>query len=207
MSKEKKIESSERNEKDNYPTPQPTAQAICERLKILHPHPYELMEPSAGSGAFVKEARKLWPDKKIRAIEIRKEEEENLQASGATEVYIDSFELWLPGHDLAPGQLFLGNPPFSIAETHVGIALQYLHEGDWVAFLLKMNFFGSHKRVKGIWTKGQLKHLIPVVPRPSFKTTEKASNDTNEYGVFIWEVGWWGPTTILPHIIWRESRD
>lgn len=209
MTKKAKLErtkKSERSENDFYPTPEPVALSICRRVFELHPHFDLIIEPSAGSGVFVRAVKQLWACP-VHAIELREEERSNLSLAGADEVFIQPFEEWMIGEQAAFCPLYIGNPPFSRAAKHVELILDYAFPGTWIAFLLKMNFFGSHGRVP-FWRIGlpQLRYLIPLIPRPSFKTTERASNDTNEYATFIWEVGYTGKPQILPPIIWREER-
>lgn len=202
----------ERTENDFYPTPDQLALAISQRLHQLWPNPTVIIEPSAGHGAFVRHFKTLW-DRPVVAIEIQESARVPLLNAKADMVEIDSFENWIrkyafPGPSLLStprGVLMAGNPPFSLAQEHIILALDYLMPGSWIAFLLKVNFFGSYDRVNGVWKRGELKHFIPIVPRPSFKTTEKSSNDSNEYGVFIWEVGYQGYASILPHIVWKAQ--
>jgi hypothetical protein len=208
-----KVESSERSAFDFYPTPDELALAIVKRIKNLYPNPAQIIEPSAGSGAFVRAFKQEYPSKHITAVELRGEELDNLKAAGAHHVSIRAWEDWLPAEQPMSCVLVGGNFPFSLAAEHIKLGFDYLLPGSWIFSLLKDNFLGSYERLGcfgspgDIWNHGQLKHIIPIVPRPSFKTTEKASNDTNEYSVFIWEVDWTGPATILfPHILWKEPR-
>jgi hypothetical protein len=211
-----KVESSERSAFDFYPTPDELALAIVHRIKSLYPNPARIIEPSAGSGAFVRAFRQEYPAKHITAVELRNEEMDNLKAAGAHEIHIRTWEEWvpyLPANSPHGITLVGGNFPFSLAAEHIKLGLDYLLPGSWIFSLLKDNFLGSYERLGcfgppgDIWNHGQLKHIIPIVPRPSFKTTGKASNDTNEYSCFIWEVDWTGPSTILfPHIKWKEPR-
>ena len=104
--------------------------------------------------------------------------------------------------------MVIGNPPFSLAAEHVAAAYQTLTPGSHIAFLLKMDFKSGAKRAAEFWPQFPYKFEIPVVGRASFKTTELASNDTHELSVFLWEVGWTGPSvTQWPHIYWKERRE
>lgn len=204
--KTSKKESSKRNENDSYLTPQPLADAICARLKKdVASTPGLIIEPSAGTGSFIRAARKVWgTDPEVHAIEINGRHRSQCESSGATRFHhgdwVETLQAWQP----LGAVLVVGNPPFSLASEHIFASLEYLFPGSIVAFYLKMNFFGGAKREKHLWSQRQLKHVIPIIGRPSFKKTEKANNDTNEYGVFIWEVGYTGLATVgLPHIHWK----
>lgn len=203
---ERPVESSERTIFDVYPTPIPVAAAICDRLIQYFPNPQYIIEPSAGWGVFVREARRVWgPTIHIHANEIRGEEAQNLINSGASNVshrdWAELIRSWKP----AGQPLILGNPPFSLATEHIAAIMESCEKGTTAAFLLKQNLLGGVDRAKNFWPKHPYKFKIPLVPRPSFKKTAKASNDTNEYAVFFWEVGYVGPSvTVFPHIIWRQ---
>lgn len=208
MSKAKveRTKKSERSENDFYPTPEPVALAICRGVFNLHPHFDLIIEPSAGSGVFVRAIRQIWGSP-VHAVELRAEEKQNLIDSGADSVSITPFEQWIQEHPSVRNTLHIGNPPFSRAAEHINLILDYAFPGTWIAFLLKMNFFGSYDRLP-FWKIAlpQLRYEIPLVPRPSFKTTERAMNDTNEYACFVFEVGFSGGPTILPHIVWKEPK-
>ena len=193
----------ERQENDFYPTPDPLAVAICERVaKLLPPHHFEVIEPSAGAGAFVRPLREIWGLQPIIAIDI----EPNVQAlrdAGADDVFKADWVSWIQTYRIDGPTLVVGNPPFSLAKEHVLVGLDYLLPSSHICFLLKQNFFGSRDRLS-LWNQGQLRYFIPIIPRPSFVKGEKSSTDTNEYAVFIWEVGYSGkPTIELPHIVWK----
>lgn len=194
----------EREANDFYPTPQPLADDICLRVsKLLPPVHFDVIEPSAGQGAFVRPLRELWGLQPLIAIDIVADEK-LLRAAGADEVYRADWVEWIKSYKIEGPSLVVGNPPFNVAKEHIFAGLDYLLPGSHICFLLKQNFFGSRDREETIWRQGQLKYFIPLIPRPSFV---RGSTDTNEYAVFIWEVGYAGKATIeLPHIVWKEPR-
>lgn len=202
------VESSEgRNENDFYSTPQPLANSATKAvLGLIGAGSDFVIEPSAGNGPFVRAVRTLLPDVAIHAIEIRSEEYEACIAGGANSFTCGDFSQIIEAWQPQGKPLVIGNPPFSLAEKHISDCLDFLLPGSHVAFYLKLNFFGAAKR-EPLWALGQLKYLVPIIGRPSFKTTKKASNDTNEYGIFVWEVGFAGRAQIiLPPIRWKEAR-
>lgn len=193
----------ERAENDFYPTPAPLAERICERIAdLLAPTHFDVIEPSAGQGAFVRVLRELWGLQPLIAIDITADET-LLRNAGADDVFRADWVEWLKTYKCEGPSLVVGNPPFSLAKEHVLAGLDYLLPGSHICLLLKQNFFGSRDRLS-LWGQGQLRYFIPIIPRPSFVKGEKSSTDTNEYGLFIWEVGYAGrPTILFPHIIWK----
>jgi hypothetical protein len=196
----------ERKEADYYPTPDPLALACCKRLFSLVPDPNYIIEPSAGGGAFVRAARATWVNKNIVAIEVRHEEEDQLHRSGADNVFVGTTEFAIKNPAFGGVPLVVGNPPYSLAQVHIMLLLDYLLPGSHIAFLLKLGFLGTKTRADLLWKQGQCKYLIPILGRPSFVKGEKSSSDVNEYGLIVWEVGYEGPMTVLfPHIRWKKG--
>jgi hypothetical protein len=200
--------SDERNALDAYFTPQPLADAICDRLLKIYPSPDFIIEPSAGMGAFVRSCTSRWPGKMILAVDIDPRYNEACLSAGAQAFYPEDWVQFIHRVDFTQNKvLMLGNPPFKHAQAHVEAGLARLGVGSSIALLLKDNFFGGKDRAHNLFPKGQMRYFIPILSRPSFKTTSKAVNDTNEYGVFIWEVGYTGrPEILFPHIEWRKPR-
>lgn len=195
-----------RQRHDLYPTPENVAWVVTEAIHKLYPNKTCIVEPSAGNGVFVRHARAYWPSAKIYAVEINEEHMAPLLAAGADEVYIEPFESWISRYNWDFfNSIFLGNPPFSLAQEHIGLMLDYALHGTPLAFLLKMNFLCSRKRAESFWPRGQLRYIIPFDTRPSFVKGEKADNDTNEYALMVWEVGYEGDAVIkFPHITWKH---
>ena len=103
--------------------------------------------------------------------------------------------------------LVIGNPPYSLAQEHVMLLLDYLLPGSHIAFLLKLGFLGTKTRANLLWKQGQCKYLLPILGRPSFVVGKHAVSDVNEYGLFIWEVGYDGPLIVrFPHIRWKGKE-
>lgn len=72
------------------------------------------------------------------------------------------------------------NPPFSLATQFIDRSLQ---EADFVAYLLRLNFWGSKKR-KEWWQGKEPTHQFTLSQRPSF--TGKGT-DATEYAWFVWD--------------------
>lgn len=175
----------------------------------------KILEPSAGDGAFVNAARNTWPESDIVAIEIRPECKDKLILAGATRSETWSLEQWLATDDGKSSlgdadesaDLVIGNPPFAFAEPHIRMLLDGMKEGAHLVFLLRLGFYESHERIP-FWRECPEKFFAPIVPRPGFKLNKqgKPGSDSQAYGVFIWQKGWTGPSTRLPHIVWQEKR-
>lgn len=185
---------------DSYMTPQPLAKAIVRFLEEKHLEfpkgsPTKIIEPSAGEGVFVREAKAAWPTSHVTAYEIREECSKGCEAAGA-----DFFFLGDWGGSVfsqtGPVDLILGNPPFSAAQDHVETALERLVDGGLLAFLLRLSFLGSQHRAKTLWDKPGLRFLVPVPERPDFMNS--GQGDNSEYALYVWKKGYQGRAEILP---------
>ncbi len=91
-------------------------------------------------------------------------------------------ELAVSGPHGAPYDAVIGNPPFSLAADHIRIALSLLAVGGTLAFVLRLNFLGSTKRVQ-LLTEHPPDAVYTLEPRPSFTG---GGNDSTEYALFVW---------------------
>lgn len=185
-------------------TPDPLAVEICERL-AEQIQPLVVLEPSAGDGSFVRAARQVWAKSNITAMDIRPECRDALRVAGADEVDIRALEDQ-DICDIGP-DLVIGNPPFAQAEKHIRILLAAMKEGAYLAFLLRLGFYESHERVD-FWKECPERFMAPIVPRPQYKLNSKGKlgSDSQSYAIFIWQKGFEGAPTRLPHIVWREKK-
>lgn len=195
---------------DGCQTPAPLARAICQRLFQTLAPPGLIVEPSAGTGAFVDAAKATWPNAPILAVEIESRYRAALQRAGAAggNVIVGDWVAVAPGlfqHVQAraiPPRLVLGNPPYRKAQAHIEAALDWLRPGDHLAFLLRVNFLGSKKRV-AFWERPGLLWMATITPRPSFT---RGGTDGTEYGVFVWRQGFRGEPRIAPTLTWEPER-
>jgi hypothetical protein len=188
---------------DSYQTPPDLAVAICDRLFHTDVAPLEILEPSAGKGAFVRAARARWPDAHVSAVEVNSAHLVELDAAGAQVILIDDWASLARGlaaeqADSGPERLVLGNPPFRQAQEHVEAALEWMREGDHLAFLLRLGFLGSAARV-AFWRRPGLVSVAPIAPRPSFTG---GGTDGAEYAVFVWRKGYRGAPTLQRPLTW-----
>ncbi len=197
---------------DAYQTPDQLAVAICDRLHRVVTSPSEIMEPSAGAGAFVRAARARWPDAHVAAVDIDPGYRGALEQAGAHIVLADDWTVFaralanMQAED-GPERLVLGNPPFRQAQAHVEAALEWLRDGDRLAFLLRINFLGAKERVS-FWRRPGLEWMAPIAPRPSFGLNKhgKPGSDGTEYAVFCWRKGFRGSPRIARPITWQPPR-
>lgn len=191
-----------RRKHDDYQTPQPLADAICERLRVVMPRPCLLLEPSAGDGNFVRAARSVWPASYIVAHDIRPECRARCLAAGAS---------WLVDKDTPDDRgmidLVVGNPPYSIAEEHTAESIDVVKPGGYVAFLLRASFLfdGEERADRFWWPRGVgscLRYTMGIAPRPSF--TGDGGTDGAAYALMVWQKGYRGFPQVLPHIRWQK---
>lgn len=210
MSRAKRAE--DRTPLDAYMTPLELAEAICERLYRAAAPPGEIVEPSAGRGAFVRAARARWPDAHLTAVEIDFARRAELLEAGAHQVLVEdwaglarSFANAQP--EDGPTRLIVGNPPFRQAQAHVEAGLEWLRDGDRIAFLLRINFLGADKRVS-FWRRPGLEWMAPIAPRPSFGLNKhgKPGSDGTEYGLFCWRKGYRGTPRLARPLVWTPAR-
>lgn len=194
-------------ELDVCPTPAALALEICDRLaRMIEPTPTHILEPSAGDGAFVRAIRATWPDAEIAAIEIQEKNRSKLLTAGANHVITGDLVAF---NGTGPEQvdLIVGNPPFAVAEEHIRYLLSHMQEDAVLAFLLRVGFYGSKERLP-FWSEHPERCFVPITPRPGFKLNKdgKPGTDSQEYGLFVWQKGWTGAPTRLPHIIWENGK-
>ena len=119
-------------------------------------------------------------------------------------VELQEYELDSFGVDLV-----IGNPPYSIDEAAVGLGMQLLSPGGWLALLLPAAFTSSETRYDRFFSQ---RPYVPVaelalVQRPSFFVSAKGSTtDWKEYSWFIWrkDQAWIMPT-LKGQLDWKRQ--
>lgn len=166
-----------RNEADFYATP---TDAIHNLLNHYVFTPYgTILEPGAGNGNIIKALREKGYKNHISAVELRKEESENLKGL-ADEIIIADFLTYKTD---AKYDVIIGNPPYSHAQDFIDRSLELLKPGGILIFLLRTNFLESKKRFEW-WQDKPPTRLYVLAKRPSF--TGKGT-DATSYSWFIWE--------------------
>lgn len=193
---------------DAYMTPPDLAMAITERVWASNSYlgTWEVVEPSAGRGAFVAAARRVLDRTVILAVDSNARYKPACKAAGADGFVHGKWQEVAPrwaAARTADHALVIGNPPYSQAAQHVAATLANLRDGDVLAYLLRINFLGSKKRL-GFWRDHPATRIIPIVPRPSF---HGGGSDATEYAVFMWQPGLCETKTIVePPIVWSKPR-
>jgi hypothetical protein len=88
--------------------------------------------------------------------------------------------------------IIISNPPYSVASQFIEKSLHDVNLYGYVAFLLRLNFFGSQKR-KPFFDKYPPKYCFVHSKRPSFKG---GGTDATEYAHFVWQQGYYGMTKL-----------
>jgi len=189
----------EREEDEQYFTRYPVALGICEAL-----HGYgiaaagKILEPSAGTGAFVSAAAEVWRPETIVYNDINTDlmlRDHLLRAGSHAQFTIAQQSDFLLMPSTGDYDLVVGNPPYSEAEKHIRKALTMIHEDGFVAFLLRVNFLAGIERTAGLWAEHPHEFMGVLDKRPKFvdgyrinkkgKRVKKGT-DSCEYAVFVW---------------------
>ena len=146
-----------------YPTPCSVVNTLLSRLTIKSGDRF--LEPCRGNGAIYD---------KIQLPESHKSYAEITEG-------IDYLNTSFDKHDI-----IITNPPFSLTEQFLDKSMSELSEGGTLAYLQRVNFLGSKKRIN-FWERVGHPGKFPIiVPRPRFL---KSGSDSCEYAWFIWDHG------------------
>ena len=123
-------------ELDKYYTPKDVVDSVCQNVKeILKDSITEIIEPSAGNGAFVDSIKLFGKDYKL--FDVAPEHEEVEQQ--------DYLELNIP---YKKGRLVLGNPPFGSRSTLIKKFFKKSVEiADYIAFILPISQLNNTKQL------------------------------------------------------------
>jgi hypothetical protein len=169
-----------RRESDYYPTPLELADRIVATVGIAPVA--TILEPSAGSGSFVRACQRRWPSAAVTAVEPSSRHWGELIELRCT-VGQQSLEEYVHYWGRARYDLIIGNPPYSLAEEHVRMCLGMLQPWGRLVFLLRLAFVESQKRVP-LWRDHKPTRVIVLPERPSF--TANGKTDSAAYAVFEW---------------------
>jgi hypothetical protein len=158
-----------------YPTPEPLAAYLLERMLWQVPGSMfsqqdeggvdvalQMIEPSAGKGAFAKALASLGHS--VIAVEPHFEDPGIEGVDWEQSTLEDFLEI------LGEGSFFdiaCGNPPFSLAESHLRLLLPKMNRGGHIGFLLRLGFLSSAKR-RDFFNSYTPKHIYVLPRRPSF---------------------------------------
>lgn len=164
-----------RNEADFYITPTKTINAFLDVFEI---EGKEILEPTAGNGAIVREIHKRYITHNIIANDIR-DERKILLNVGAEWAYNMDF---LKCNGISPRpDTIITNPPYFIAREIIEKCFEIAPDAE-IIMLLRLAFLESKKR-REFWKKHPLTQLYPLIERPSFTGR---GTDATAYGWFVW---------------------
>jgi hypothetical protein len=180
---------------DLYPTPQPLCDAICRKLRETIGEVTHVVEPSAGTGNFVRPRGRRGRHRASPRSSRTPRPPTLARMRGASgQSFEDAADAFGASVPLWPRALVLGNPPFDRAESHVRIALDRLGhftatapQPRWLAFVLRASFLAGQKRTAGLWTEAPARYVWHLAPRPSF--TADGKTDGAEYVLCVWMAG------------------
>jgi type I restriction-modification system DNA methylase subunit len=168
----------ERRESDYYPTPIALAERIVATVENV---PHSILEPSAGSGSFVRACQARFPNASILAVEPSSQHWDSLIDLGAT-VGESTLEQHVHSYGDERFDLIIGNPPFSLALEHIELCLDLLAPGGRLVFLLRLAFLESKGRIP-FWKQHTPRRVIVIPERPSFTG---GATDKTAYAAFEW---------------------
>ncbi len=172
----------ERIADDFYATPAWCTDALLRRIGPLTGK--RILEPSSGDGAIVRRLLLAGADPvHVLGIEIDDGRATTTEASGI-DVWRSTFERWAAG-ETPYGfpdffDLVVMNPPFSLAQHHVELAISLLAPGGLCCALLRVAFACSKKRAS--FRAAHPFDLLVLASRPSFTG---AGSDSADYAWFL----------------------
>lgn len=180
---------------DAYMTPPALADYLVGRcLRPLDDSLGAVLEPSAGSGNFVRAVRLREPEADVTTCEIR--------AAGAGWRADRHFRADFLTLDFGDRRFdtIVGNPPYSQAEAFIRRGVGLLEPGGRLAFLLRLSFLESARRIP-FWREFPAASIYVLSERPSFTG---GGTDSAPYAWFVWAAGGRGPAR-LEVVSWRSE--
>lgn len=192
----------DRNPLDAYYTPEGLPEALIREADLRGGFAWE---PHAGGGSFVRPLQAFVEDGQLDGLWAS---DINPEAPGVADfpdgAGVDFLAVGRDDVPLPSIDYIIGNPPYNEAEEHVRKALELVEFGGMVAFLLRLGFLESQKRL-AFWREHPAQRMYALVPRPSFSGDGKT--DGQAYAWFVWikglPVGNGMPTFVLD---WRSGE-
>jgi tRNA1(Val) A37 N6-methylase TrmN6 len=130
-----------RNKCDFYATPIDTITNLLNHLDLTNYGPL-ILEPSAGNGNISKLIKTAYPNKHLTSLEIRSEEEQNLQSCSDEVIICD----YLQYDTKSKYDIIITNPPYSLAIEFVKKSLSLLNDKGILVLLLRTAFLESKRK-------------------------------------------------------------
>ncbi len=173
----------ERSADDFYATPPWCTDAMLRRIGPLAGK--RILEPSAGDGAIVRRLLAAGADAAhVLAVEPDEARAYCVERSEGVDVWHSTFEGWARGEtehgfpDIF--DLIVMNPPFTLAQEHVELAISLLAPGGLCCALLRLAFACSKKR--SAFRAAHPFDLLILASRPSFTG---GGSDSADYAWFM----------------------
>jgi hypothetical protein len=155
---------------DYYITPQKTISEFLAPFYSQVGHEFELsgkieiLDPCAGGDAkygmaYPEVLNKEWIDTSITTVDIRQDSRADIK---------ESFLDWKADEEY---DLVVSNPPYNLALEFIKKGLEVVRDGGYVAYLLRLNFFGSQKR-RDFFKAFMPEYCFIHSDRPCFLTKE-----------------------------------
>jgi hypothetical protein len=181
-----------RRDNDLYPTPF----GLCKGALSILPDtfiPEIVIDPGCGDGRWGVECKKLFPNSTIIGIDIKENIKLDFSVYSGYHLidYVDYFPLdSIVKNELQKSiNLVIGNPPYKYTEEFIRNSLDYLEDGGYLLFLLRLDFLASETRRKNLWREFPPKEVYICSKRPSFNTPKNRRTDGNNYAIYLWEKG------------------
>jgi hypothetical protein len=199
---------------DDYPTPQPLADAIVKFLFEAFPWKKVFVDAGCGSGNFMRAALRYWTSEAGCAhlgVDIVPKYRPAIETLGHP-FFEGDFVKAAPDLGRAgwfgPTSLVYGNPPYGqdLPQRMIEAVSENSLPGCHIAFLLRQSFLGGINRALHFKYRDSLRIKRDIAGRPKFNPNDK-SQDHSEYAVFIYEVGYSGPYLGWKEpLIWKPSH-
>ena len=142
-----------------FPTPQPLADELAALFTYqwADDYPFDVLEPSAGSGNLVRAVYKQMPEAKVTAVEIQSRHCDKLQSEFPTAQVIEADFLSLDDRAIGMGEgpAVLMNPPFARRQDidHVMHAANFLTaDGQLIAIMSAGVAFREDRKTREFWS-------------------------------------------------------
>lgn len=182
-----------REENDYYPTPYPLALAALRLIKdqAQPGHSLDVVDAGCGQGIWGRAWRAVygWEDYLMGAELVQRP----IPANVYNEILWQDFTRFDRHADI-----FIGNPPFSLADEFVDRALEMVRPGGVVLYLLGLGFLAGSARYERLWRWHPPQSVFVVPNRPSFVG---AGTGKRDIAIYVWRDG---PARPVDWLMWKE---
>jgi len=189
------ISKEDRQDQGIFFTPKKVRDLLFEELKTLGVQPKKILEPSFGTGEFLLDAKRIYPQAEIHGVEKNTDLFKSLKLPGTNLVNADFLD-WTGSVDLV-----IGNPPFFVMDAGKGnkekkifkqkyaecmtggrnIYVAFLHkclnehltDDGYLAFILPTSLFNCvyYEPMRKYIAKKTTVHCLKIIAKPGFHDT------------------------------------